>query len=96
MLDIKKKTVILEMDRNDLWQLATALKDGIIHETRLKWVRYFQGNGERDFIHYVRSNHHLIFSYIEEMYAFLERDDIMEGLERDLIVLLHNDRGSGN
>ncbi|MBN2981850.1 hypothetical protein [Cohnella algarum] len=96
MIQIKKNSVILEMERNDLWQLGTALKNGIISECKLKWIRYFQGDSELEFIHYVRSNHHLIFKYLEEIYSFLERTDLLESLETELIKLFQDDRGSGN
>ncbi len=92
MLEIKRKSVILEMDRNDLWQLVTALKDGIINQSKLKWISYFQGDSEREFIHYVRSNHHLVFKYLEEMYTFLDRIDILDSLEHELITLFENNR----
>lgn len=96
MLEIKKKSVILEMDRNDLWQIVTALKDGIMNESKLKWISFFQGDSERDFIHYVHSNHHLVFKYLEEMYTFLNRTDILESFERELIILFQNDRNQGS
>lgn len=96
MLEIKKRSVILEMDRNDLWQLVTALKNGIINESKLKWISYFQGDSEMDFIHYVRSNHHLVFKYLEEMYTFLDRTDILESFESELITLFQNDRNQGS
>jgi hypothetical protein len=96
MLEIKRKTVILEMDRNDLWKIVTALKEGVVNETKLKWVKHFQGDSEREFIHYVRSNHYLIFKYLEEIYIYLERPDIFEALESDLIKILQNVRGQIN
>ncbi|HIW33183.1 MAG TPA: hypothetical protein IAA29_10395 [Candidatus Paenibacillus intestinavium] len=87
MLTIKNKSVIIEMDRNDLWQVGTALINGIIMESQKKWLLYYTGKTEAGFIRYVRLQHHVIFLYLEEIYRYLDRMDLLESLEITLISL---------
>ncbi|MFF2090807.1 hypothetical protein [Paenibacillus sp. NPDC058174] len=81
MLKLKTKSVIIEMDRNDLWQVGTALINGIIIESQNKWMVYYRGKTEAGFIRYVRLQHHVIFLYLEEIYSYLDRMDLLESLE---------------
>lgn len=87
MLNIKNQSVILEMDRNDLWQLGTALINGIKMETQWKWVHYYKGQSEAEFLHYVRLQHHAIFVYLQEIYRFLNRNELLDSLERELVSI---------
>ncbi|AIQ73002.1 hypothetical protein PODO_06895 [Paenibacillus odorifer] len=85
MIQIKKNTIFLELTRNDLWHIATALRNEIINESRIRWIRYFKGCSEQEFITYVRSNHFPAFKYLEEIYIFLNREDKLVALEIELI-----------
>jgi len=87
MLNIKEKSIIIELDRNDLWQIGTALINGIIIEAQRKWVQYFKGNSEQDFLSYVRLQHHVVFVYLQEIYCHLERRDLLDSLEDELLSI---------
>jgi hypothetical protein len=87
MLNIKNKSIMIEMDRNDLWQLGTALMNGIEMETQRKWVHYYQGHTEAEFLHYVRLQHHVIFVYLQEIYGYLERIELLDALEEELLSI---------
>jgi hypothetical protein len=92
MLNIKHKCVIIEMDRNDLWQLGTALINGIILESQKKWSLYYKGETEAGFLRYVRLQHHVIFLYLEEIYSYLERTELLDSLENELLALYQQNR----
>jgi hypothetical protein len=87
MIQIKKNTVILEMQRNDLWKLGTALKNGIINECKVKWIICFQGDSVQEFTYYVENNNHLIYKYLNEIYSYLDRMDQLVALEKDLVKI---------
>jgi hypothetical protein len=87
MLNIKHKSVIIEIDRNDLWQLSTALINGIIMESQKKWIFYYKGNSEGGFLRYVRLQHHVIFVYLHEIFTYLEREEMLDSLEKALLSI---------
>lgn len=87
MLSIKKHQIIIEMDRNDLWQLATILRNGIINECKVKWIHFYKGDQKEGFLDYVRSQNHHVFQYIEKIYSYLDRYDLIDLLMSDLSEL---------
>ncbi|MDQ0114195.1 hypothetical protein [Paenibacillus harenae] len=87
MLNIKNKSIVMEMERDDLWQLGTALINGIIMETKIKWRLFYKGETETGFLRYVRLQHHVIFVYLEEIYMHLERMELLDNLDDELLSL---------
>ncbi|OME51808.1 hypothetical protein BSK59_20010 [Paenibacillus odorifer] len=87
MIAISSKSIVIEMDKKDLWHIGTTLVNGILLEVQKKWIKYHKEVDGNKFLEYVKLQNYISFQYLKEIFNYLNRMDIIETLEMDIVTI---------
>jgi hypothetical protein len=80
LIEIYNTEILVGMRINDLWAIVITFDKYILLQAQTMQKK-FRGVSEDEFLEYVLRNEHQIYMFIEKIYAYLNRKDLVNSLQ---------------